>query len=144
MLLKNSVCVKYNFVIRLDDIPLRIPVSACPGLLKLLSFWTFNDPSCQRSRPSPLARGQMLDRRVPIYVFAMSSCLPYRDSWLFFSVYSHRMTARIVCWCSHIWQYFTLPPNLGLAMPQENKVRGYKIHQYCSLSHIIHLGTSSW
>jgi len=116
---------EYNFVTRLDDIRLRIPVSACPGLMKLLSFWKFNDPSCQRPGPSPLARGQMLDRRVTIYIFATSSCLLYRDSWLFFNIYSHRMTARIVCWCLKIWQHFTLPPNLGLVTSQANKVRDY-------------------
>jgi len=132
---------EHNFVIRLDDIRLRIRVSACPGLLKLLSFRKFNGPSCQRSEPSPLATGQMLARRVSIYVFAMSSCLLYRYSWLFFSVYSHRMTAHIVCWCSKIWQHFTLPPNLGLVMPKANKARDYKIQQYWSL---WHLGSSSW
>jgi len=58
-------------MVRLDDIRLGIRVSACPGLLKLLPFWKFNDPSCQRPEPSPLARGQMLARRVPVYVFCV-------------------------------------------------------------------------
>lgn len=37
-----------------------------------------------------------------------------------------------------IWQQATPPPNLGLATPQANKARDYKIHQYWSLWQIYY------